>query len=90
MKNITKAALAFALIFCLAVSFAACNDNDEIGVIYGTDTNGETLTDTNGDPITENPSDTTDTESTENDNGNISNAGANTEDGWGELIPPNN
>ncbi len=81
MKNITKAVLAFTLIFCLAVSFAACNDNDEVGVIYGTDTNGETLTDTDGEPVTE---------SEENKNGNISNAGANTEGGWGELITPNN
>ncbi len=79
MKNISKAVLILALVLCLGVSVVAC-DNDEFPK---KDTSTDTAGDTSG-----NTSGNTSGGSTD-DKGGVQGGGANTDDGWGALIPLN-
>jgi hypothetical protein len=73
MKNIAKTLLALMLVLCLLTSFVACGNNNEEPENNEPDTEQDETPD-NGedDPAPEAPK-------------NLTDAGANTEDGWSDM-----
>ena len=100
MKNSWKLAIALAVALCLIMAFVACG-RDGDGITYVTDDNGEIVTDTDGNPVTaadtnnndipddsESDASSSSDTTTEADGSNIANAGADTDDSWGEIHRP--
>ena len=87
-----KKILAFLILACLLVSVVSCIDtkkkDDEKGTnAVVTDAEGSVVTDEKGDPETYPPQDTEETTEGEQSTGGIKDGGANTDDGYGPVIP---
>ena len=95
MRNTWKIAIALTLVFCMAVAFIACNDEDEPLYVYVTDSDGEIVTDEAGDPIIE-TDENGDYVTLPNDEGSddsgsdtsIHNVGAETNSNFGKIHTP--
>ena len=89
-RNMKKTLIALALVAGVMTTFIACEDNHEDSeykenqYVTVTDTNGEAVTDTNGEVVTEL---VTNAPSNGGASG-LEQGGANTEDGWGQIITP--
>ena len=78
-----KKILAFLILACLLVSVVSCIDTNAVV----TDAEGSVVTDEKGDPETYPPQDTEETTEGEQSTGGIKDGGANTDDGYGPMIP---